>query len=206
MNPIRQWRAKVGMLLPLAILPACASDAYFLPRENAKSLSPTGIPAAEFRLDAVGELRVWADKASLQTEGDLEKVVLEVGLELENNSGDPLELVLEEFELFTRGAGGERAGPFAVSRHEGDLSVDPGRSIEVHLWFQPGAIESPRDISAFDLRWQLRRVGGGEFSESAKFIRAYRDYGSYGYYGPYPYYSGPWGYWGGGFYYRGFYY
>ncbi|MHC5062902.1 MAG: hypothetical protein ACYTG5_02875 [Planctomycetota bacterium] len=194
-----------SLLLLLALTPACSSDAYFLPRENATGMSPTGIPAAEYRLDSVGELRVWARKASVQYENDVERVVLELGFELENNSPDPIEILLEDFELTTRASEGPPMGPFPVAHHEGELALDPGESGEIQIWFHPEGLDSPRDIAAFDLRWRLRRVGGGEFSESAKFLRAYRDYGPYGYYGPYPYYPRYWGYWGG-YYYGRYYY
>ena len=159
-------RSLASLILVVAVLPACSKDAYFLPRENATGMSPTGILAAEYRLNEVGVLRIWALRASVQSIEDSDRVVLELGMELENSCPDPIEVLVEDFELFTRRSEGPPMGPFPVVHHEGQLALDPGETIELQLWFHPDSIESPRDIAAFDLRWRLRRVGGGEFSDT----------------------------------------
>lgn len=195
------------VLAAYACLPACSHSVYFRPREHATGESPGGIPAAEYQLDQAGEMLLWS-QGGWREDGDDgdEQSVIHFGLEVENDSEELLEIVVDEFRLRIRLEDGRSIGELMPVELDGEVEIAPGTSSELHMWFAAPDLDSPRDIEALDLHWllRLRTEANTEFRGSTKFRRDYGGYARYGYRGSYGYYR-PYGYsyyWGYGRYCR----
>lgn len=140
----------------------CWSPRAFAPREHVDAHAPDGTPAALYSIPlapeqpATAEVRVWCSGAEARfTDDDREVVELFVSFELENNGAESLQLDLGSVQCEQLLVDGATRPALAPSTIAGDGSAPPATTARVDLVFEP-AVDAPRDIDAFAVRFVVR--------------------------------------------------
>lgn len=146
----------------LLLVTACGGpeQTSFEPAEKVTARSPEGYSAAEYDLRtddrALGEARVWSDGAFPKEIRGLERTVVHVGFLIENHVDEPLRLVTDDMRLRSAILDQrtmEDIQPVAV---EGTTTIQPQSPQQIDVYFALPSGTDPRDVNAFQVRWQLR--------------------------------------------------
>lgn len=147
------------LLLLLAVLPACANDRLFAPRENLNGVGPTGRPAAVYAMPApaAGEVRLWSDGAERRGEGAAQQTVIRVGFELENLGQEPLVLEPTAVQLddLASDPAATLPSPLLLGAPS-PVAAAPGTTARADLEYALVGDVAPRDLVGFRLRWSVR--------------------------------------------------
>jgi len=191
--------AGLALVAALALLPACTSTTWRgrftpTPAETVVRTAEGAEPLARILMSVRGAERPGGDP-----EADFEMIVR---LRVENESDQPLTLVLDRFLLLD--AELEAFGrPHVLATEDGasdaravEDGVAPGAFalVELAFPFPPGRSPADLHLSGLNLRGAVM-LGDSELPVGASFSRTprvlYRDPWPYPY-GPYPYWYGPW--------------
>lgn len=146
------------LLATVFLFASCSTHRFFTPRENVNGSGPGGHPAAVYALGAApanGEVRVWSRGAHLAEGAGGELVELHVGFEVENTGAEPVAIDVGTLQCTDLWVAGQRLAALPPVRVEGQAEAAPGGSAVLDVWFQP-AVQRPRDIDGFSLRFQVR--------------------------------------------------
>jgi hypothetical protein len=190
--------ATTTLVFALLALPACVSPTErYRPRENVSATSPQGDPAAAYDLSIRGlraaSVRVWSTGTHVEKDGEVQRAVLGVSLELENNGEDTLELTVDRLRLDeVAGSARELSGVTIEEMQRAFVAPREARTLEVE-YVLPSVVDGD-DVRAFRIDWTVRGLDGS-VHESTPFRadQTFRTASGYGYSGPYYGYWGPWG-------------
>lgn len=191
-------------LVGLTAAVACATDNEALRASDSSSSAPGAGAYYDIspKGSSLGDVKVWSTGA--REENDL--IVVEIGLRIRNNTGEPL-------SFDPTGCGLEIISSKDVQAVEdetsvtGTVSVAPGALERVTVKYTLPAKTDLDKVTGFDFYWRMQ-TSEGPFTHSTTFQRAVREAGSGGGYYYSPYFYGGYGngfgpYWGPSIYYGG---
>jgi hypothetical protein len=160
----------------LLICGACGQRAEFQPTQNTTAVSPSGQPAASYdlRVDQASDPRITVSVWSDGVERADDRTTAQIGLELRNTGGDPVELdraalALETFD--------ERGAPLPAARLErieaekGSTIVSPRTASTFRVRFVLGVPIAPSQLGAMRFRWSVVRDGYDRYVQFTDFRR-----------------------------------
>lgn len=211
----RLLSALSSSVLLAAVATGCSAPrAYFRPAETTLTETVDGVAGAQYELrsrgDRKGEIRIWclgavqkedagdavADPQNSRDRGNrARRTILELGIEIENNSNEELTFVVGDAGL--RAVDTERESIDSVppqgARSPVRVAVDSVS--RQYLRFELPVGVRPFDVKSFRFRWVVTGPGTDRYTRFTTFVPDRRPYGGY-YFWPY----GPWGlhigYWG----------
>lgn len=183
-------RSAIASLLLLTA--ACATESEALRASDSSSSAPGAGAYYDINPKGVnlGDAKVWSNGA--REEND--RIVVEVGLRIRNNTGEPLVLDLSGCGLEILSTKDVQAVDDETSS-AGNLSVAPGALERVTIKYTLPAKTDLDKVTGFDFYWRVQ-TPDGPYTHSTAFQRAIRETGGGYYYSPY--------YYGGSGFYNGF--
>ena len=199
----------LASLLPLVLyitFSACGTSRYyFRPVEKAMAESLRGFPAAEYEVsmgpERWGEVRIWSEGAELRKQNGpeqdgIERGVVIIGFEIENNSGVPLELDVAETRLRVNRAGASEAVDCNADKPSADVRAAPHEVHRTRLDFSLPKGVQPKDVESFRVRWVVSGPGQKRYEQHTAFVRLESTYAPYHWHHPWRYGYG-YGFWFG---------
>lgn len=179
----RAGRIAATLLLALIAAGCRATRVYFRPAERSVVETVDRIAGAQFELrdeqGRKGELRVWCLYAVEDADPDDERgprTYVDIGLELENNSKDELQLVVGEARLRDVQTDRGRIDSVAPFEPGETVRVAPDSVSTNYLSFELPPGVRPSDVRTFRLRWVVSGPGQRSFTDFTSFVRGRRRY------------------------------
>jgi hypothetical protein len=152
-----------------------AGQAEFTPAERAVARSPEGYQAAEYQIGSkdgiVGTARVWSMGTAQRLVQGQEREVLQIAFQIENHTSRPLSMNTDDLRL-DLGVMDKRiidgVEPVFTS---GSLTIEPGKTQRVDVYFALPADVRPQHINAFQVKWKLTSRGLS-YSQKTPFVES----------------------------------
>lgn len=198
---------------------ACRSQREaFRPMERATATAPTGYAAAEYPIRTrdgdLGIVKVWSQGAYREEVEGQNRTLVEVGIEVQQQTDHPIRLVRDTLLLDSASIDGDVVGGLRPVRLDRTGATPEGDLMRYRAVFLLPRGVRPGDVEAFRVRWQVRG-DGIVFTQRTPFMQQPRSYYAaapayyyspfydpflypggwpYGFWSarPYPFYHRPW--------------
>jgi hypothetical protein len=157
--------------LLLALAGCAARPEHFTPTERPTAVSREGFVAAQYDAivggQVIGDVKVWS--AGAYEDEDTGRTMLQVGLDVENNGDEPMQLALGDFAIEGIEVDGRATGPAELLGGPGDARLRPGDTGHFDLHFRLPAGVRPQHLDGFQVSWAVS-TSRGRYAQRTPFI------------------------------------